>query len=280
MKVIERMDVLLSYLADLKRNGERLAFVPTMGNLHDGHLKLVKQGKLLAERVIVSIFVNRRQFGVNEDFESYPRSLKEDIAGLEKIGADVLYVPQVETEVFGDNYSLKLDIPSLTHVLCGASRPDFFGGVLAVVSQFFLQIRPDFAIFGKKDYQQFLVVSALAKSLNIGIEVVGVETVREESGLAMSSRNNYLNQDDRKNASFIYKTLLYGKEKALNGLDIQDIIKEMEAKLLHNGISKIDYLEIRDKENLSLISNLKPGRGVIFFAGFFKDVRLIDNIEI
>jgi pantoate--beta-alanine ligase len=280
MEVIRTKESLFHALEKLKKLQTKLAFVPTMGNLHDGHLKLVEAGKRLADNVVVSIFVNKKQFGANEDFDSYPRTEMQDIEKLEKAGVALVYAPKNETEIFGNHFSLTLDVPSLTNVMCGACRPHFFGGVLAVVSKLFLQIKPNFAIFGKKDYQQFLVVSALAESLEIGVEVVGIETAREESGLAFSSRNNYLSSQDRQKASFIFQALLDAKTSLINGEDLNSVLLKTSKTLQENGIEKLDYLEVRSAKNLNLVEsfNLKE-KPVIFFAGFFKGVRLIDNLE-
>jgi pantoate--beta-alanine ligase len=190
-------------------------------------------------------------------------------------------LPKNEAEIFGHHFSLKLDVPHLTPYLCGGLRPNFFGGVLAVVSKLFLQIKPDFAIFGKKDYQQFLAVSALADSLEIGVEVVGIETVREQNGLAFSSRNNYLNAEDREKAGFIFKLLSGAKADLINGETLDDVLSKTAKKLKESGIEKLDYLEVRNAKNLSLIDNFDPKeKSIIFFAGFFKGVRLIDNLEL
>ena len=281
MEVVRTRESLFHALEKLKKLQTKLAFVPTMGNLHNGHLKLVEAGKRLADNVVVSIFVNKKQFGVNEDFDSYPRTEAEDIEKLEKAGVSLVYIPKNEAEIFGHHFSINLDAPNLTNVMCGASRPNFFGGVLAVVSKLFLQIKPDFAIFGKKDYQQFLVVSALADSLEIGVEVLGIETVRENNGLAFSSRNNYFSVEDREKASFIFKALSNAKISLINGESIKSVLSKTAKQLEDNGIEKLDYLEIRNAKNLNLIENFDPKeKSVIFFAGFFKGVRLIDNLEL
>ena len=281
MKIVRTKQELTQIINELKQNGTKIAFVPTMGNLHNGHITLVKKGREYADFVIVSIFVNKKQFGANEDFASYPRTEAEDIAKLKEAHANLVYIPKDEGEIFGENFSLTLDVPHLTKCLCGISRPNFFGGVLAVVTKLFLQVKPDFAIFGKKDYQQFLVVSALAKSLDIGIEVVGVDTVREAKGLALSSRNNYFKEEDREKANFIYAILSKVKSELLNGRELKSVLQKASLELLENGIERIDYLEVRNSHSLSLIESFNANeKAILFFAGFFKGVRLIDNIEI
>lgn len=281
MEIVKSKERLLLSLEKLKKFQSKTAFVPTMGNLHDGHIKLIETSKRLAEHTVCSIFVNKKQFGASEDFESYPRTEEADIERLEKAGCSLLYLPRTEADVFGSagQFQLKLDVPSLTNSLCGLSRPDFFGGVLAVVLKLFLQIKPDFAVFGKKDYQQFLVVSALAKALDIGIEVVGIDIVREASGLALSSRNNYFTGQDRAKASFIYQELSSFKQRT--GLTLEQNLAISKQNLINEGIEKIDYLEIRSGRDLTLLSELTPDKKpILFFAGFFRGVRLIDNIEL
>ncbi len=280
MEIVKTREALFYALEKLKKLQTKIAFVPTMGNLHEGHIKLVEAGKRLGENIVVSIFVNKKQFGENEDFTSYPRTEEEDIEKLKKAGVSLVYIPKSEAEIFGHGFDLKLDIPHLTNQLCGAFRPNFFTGVLAVVSKLFLQIKPDFAIFGKKDYQQFLVVSKMAESLEIGIEVVGIDTVREQSGLAFSSRNNYFSSEDRLKAGFIHNVLTEIKVKISSGNSLENALNEGKNQLLQNGIEKLDYLEIRSGKDLKILTNYeKHQKPVIFFAGFFKGVRLIDNLE-
>lgn len=281
MKIVKTKDALLKELENLKKFDEKLSFIPTMGNLHEGHLKLVEVGKRLAKYTVVSIFVNKKQFGENEDFEAYPRTEEADIKKLEEAGVNLLYIPKSEGEIFGSEFSLKLDTPLLTNCLCGVVRPNFFGGVLAVVMKLFLQIKPDFGIFGKKDYQQFLVVSALAASLDIGIEVIGVETRREENGLALSSRNNYFSFEQRQGLGFIYTSLMNAKKKLEDGENLEKILAE-EVKILEaKGIEKLDYLEVRSAKGLKLLSTFeRSAKPILFFAGWINSVRLIDNIEL
>lgn len=281
MKVLRTRNELLAEIEAIKSNHETIAFVPTMGNLHLGHISLVLEGKKHAKYVIASIFVNKKQFGQNEDFANYPRTELEDIEKLKEAKVDAVYIPSSEKEIFGEDFSLKLDIPHLTNCLCGVSRPNFFGGVIAVVMQFFIQIKPDFTIVGKKDYQQFLVISALAKSLNLGINVVGVSTKREDNGLAMSSRNNYFKPEDKERAKFIFEILNTARLDLLNGGTISGVLSKIEPELEKNGIEKLDYLEIRRQGNLNLVETfIKEDKSILFFAGFFKGVRLIDNIEL
>ena len=280
MEIVRSKEGLLQSLEKLKKFQSKVAFVPTMGNLHAGHLKLIETSKRLADHTVCSIFVNKKQFGENEDFTSYPRTEAEDIEKLKSAGTSLLYLPRNEADIFGGSFNLKLDIPHLTNCLCGLSRQNFFSGVLAVVLKLFLQVKPDFAVFGKKDYQQFLVVSALAEALDIGTQVIGIETIREGSGLAMSSRNNYFNAEDRSYLGFIYQELLHFKERFAN-LEIEKNLNIAKESLTKQGIEKLDYLEVRSGKNLLPITNPQQDKKpVLFFAGFFKGVRLIDNIEL
>ena len=280
MEIVRTKDELLKSLEKARKFGLKVSFIPTMGNLHDGHLKLIEAGKRLAEIIVVSIFVNKKQFGEKEDFENYPRTEEEDLTKLEASQASIVFIPRSESEIFGSHFNLNLDVANLTNCLCGISRPHFFGGVLSVVMKFFLLIKPEFAIFGKKDYQQFLIVSALAESLEIGTEVVGIETVREGNGLAMSSRNNYFSLAERSNLEFINKILSDVKENLLTQ-SLEEALSKAKKELNEAGVEKLDYLEIRSGRGLSLITDYKPEmKPIIFFAGFVKGVRLIDNLEL
>lgn len=280
MEIVRTREELLQSLERARKFGLKVSFIPTMGNLHEGHLKLIEAGKRLAEIIVVSIFVNKKQFGEKEDFENYPRTEEEDLAKLEAAQASIVFIPRSESEVFGSYFNLNLDVANLTNCLCGISRPHFFGGVLAVVMKFFLLIKPEFAIFGKKDYQQFLIVSALAESLEIGTEVVGIETVRESNGLAMSSRNNYFSLEERDNLKFINQILIDVKEN-LKTQSFEEALKKAKNELNKAGVEKLDYLEIRNGRDLTSITEYSPEmKPIIFFAGFVKGVRLIDNLEL
>jgi pantoate--beta-alanine ligase len=281
MEVLRTKKELLIALQKARLNNFQISFVPTMGNLHKGHLALVKKAQEKTNFVIVSIFVNKKQFGQNEDFANYPRTENEDIQNLKNAGVDLVYIPQNEKEVFGDNFNLSLDIPNLTKCLCGLSRPNFFGGILAVLTRLFIQIQPNYAIFGKKDYQQFLIVLHLVESLGLDTQIIGENTVREESGIALSSRNNYLKQKDRLKASFIFNILQEVKVNLFKGLNLQEILDNAKLKLQTNGIQKLDYLEVRSIKDLSEIKNFDSNdNAVLFFAGYFQNVRLIDNLEL
>lgn len=275
-------------LQKYKKAQAKIAFVPTMGNLHEGHISLIHVAQRVADVVVVSIFVNPKQFSPNEDLDSYPRTINADLEKLEYAHVNIAYIPKDATEIYGKNdFTLSLDVPSLTSCLCGISRPHFFSGVLAVISKLFLQIRPDFAIFGKKDYQQYLVIKAFAESLDLGIEIIAADTVRESSGLAKSSRNGYLSSAQAQIASKIHFELTNIANSINSAQDItqeflQNLLKCAKENLLKSGFKSIDYLEIRNAKNLRIpqATDIKNAPHRIFFAGNLESVRLIDNIEV
>ena len=248
------------------------ALVPTMGNLHEGHLSLVKYAKENYSKVITSIFINPLQFGKNEDFSSYPKTLSEDIKLLESSGCNYLFIPEA-------NFAENLDIikPKFSDVLCGLSRPKHFHGVLTIIDKFLRVIRPDACLFGLKDYQQQLIIKEYVQRKKIKTDIVSLPIVRERSGLAMSSRNNYLSDEDRKHCGIIYsclKNLALSMEK--NSLDV---LKTDAIEFLQQAGFEIDYLEIVDANNLSSVTT-KTYKFLIVVAVFYKKVRLIDNIVV
>jgi pantoate--beta-alanine ligase len=258
----------------LRNHVHDYGFVPTMGNLHAGHLSLIKTAKKYSKHVIVSIFVNPIQFGVNEDFTTYPRTLEQDIAMLESQKIDAVYVPTVEC-MYPVESKLWLDIPHLTKVLCGRFRPHFFNGVLTVLLKFCLQISPKFIILGEKDYQQFLVVKEMVNSIGFNTEVILSPIIRNQNGLALSSRNSYLK--DTHNAEKINKILFKAMHNIIDTQNVLFFLEEAKKELL-SFIDDIDYLELRSNFNLeeySIDKSLKDFR--LFFAGKLEKVRLIDN---
>jgi pantoate--beta-alanine ligase len=259
----------------LRNNSHNYAFVPTMGNLHPGHLSLIQTAKKYSKHVIVSIFVNPTQFGVNEDFTTYPRTLEQDISMLESQAVDTVYVPTLEC-LYPVESKLWLDIPHLTKVLCGRSRPHFFNGVMTVLLKFCLQISPKFIILGEKDYQQFLVVKEMVMSAGFDTKVIPSPIIRNQSGLALSSRNSYLKETH--NAEKINKILFKAAQDIIDTQNVSFILEEVKKELLF-FIDDIDYLELRSNFNLEEYSgskNIKDFR--LFFAGKLEKIRLIDNI--
>lgn len=265
-----------------RSGGEHIALVPTMGNLHDGHLRLVHEARENSDRVVASIFVNPMQFvdtdGDLGDFDQYPRTLKEDQQKLAAV--DVVFTPAV-TEVYpgGFENETRVEVPSISDILCGAYRPGHFVGVATVVAKLFNMVQPDTAFFGEKDFQQLLVIKRMATELCFPVEVVGVPTVREEDGLAMSSRNQYLGTTERKRAATIYQILLWVKEQLQAGeTDFDALENEASQKLESDGF-KLDYVAIRRADNLQAATS-KDLSLVILIAAWPGNARLIDNMRV
>jgi pantoate--beta-alanine ligase len=257
---------------------DRIAFVPTMGCLHEGHLSLIRKAKRLADIVVVSIYVNPTQFGPNEDFDAYPRTFEQDCELCEKEGVEIIFHPENLYPADGIKVSLKVD--ELDSVLCGASRPGHFDGVVTVVNMLFNIVQPDIAIFGEKDYQQFAIISRMGNDLQMNIEIIGAETLRETDGVAMSSRNRYLSKDDRNKAPHLHETLQSMKALFEQGeMDTGRLITLGKAKLSDADIDP-EYLEIRDAQNLKSVEQLGDGPARIFIAAKIGNTRLIDNITL
>ncbi len=260
--------------------GKTIGFVPTMGYLHEGHMSLVKKAKKDNDVVFVSIFVNPAQFAPNEDLDKYPRDIKRDEEMLKKEGVDFLFYPTVEN-MYPDNFQTYVTVEKLTKVLEGASRPTHFRGVTTVVNKLFNITKPHRAYFGKKDAQQLIVIKRMVKDLNMDIEIVGMPIVREEDGLAMSSRNKYLNQEERKEAICLYESLQKAKELIESGIeDAQQIRNEMDAVINSYKIPRIDYININSLTSLDELKEVKKGDTLISLAVFVGKTRLIDNLWI
>ncbi|ABI55919.1 pantoate--beta-alanine ligase [Alkalilimnicola ehrlichii MLHE-1] len=280
MKRLKRTADLRALVADWRREGLRVGLVPTMGNLHEGHLALAEYLAPHCDRLVTSIFVNPLQFGPNEDYESYPRTFGEDCAGLEARGVDAVFAPPVE-EMYrgGVRQATRVEVGALAERLCGISRPGHFTGVATVVVKLFNLVQPDVAVFGRKDYQQLRVIEQVVSDLNIPVEVRGMPTVREPDGLAMSSRNGYLTQQERHIAPGLYRTL-QGMAKRIRAGD--DDYRRLEARgramLAEQGFQP-DYLEVCRADDLTPAA---PGdRGlVVAGAAWLGRARLIDNIEL
>jgi pantoate--beta-alanine ligase len=264
--------------------GKRIGFVPTMGNLHAGHCQLVTQAKGRADIVVVSIFVNPLQFCANEDFGSYPRTLQADCDQLRTVGADVVFAPAVD-EMYPDFNGQDLmqqvivQPPPLADILCGASRPGHFAGVATVVTKLFNMVKPDLAVFGKKDYQQLMVIRTMVRQLNFGVEIFGVDTMREPSGLAMSSRNGYLTPEQKHQAAQLYAQLQQVRTALKHGRrDYVTLCQESISNLEKQGW-QVDYVDIRSQKDLSDPSPDKTEL-VILAAAKLGNTRLIDNCEV
>ena len=267
--------------AELKKSERKIAFIPTMGALHEGHLALVKKGREISENVVVSIFVNKSQFNDPSDYEKYPRQVAKDLELLKKSGATQVFLPE-SPEIFKDDFAFKLLPTKLVDCLCGSSRPGHFDGVALIVAKLFNIIKPDIAIFGEKDFQQVAIIKKLVEDFNFDLEILGHEIIREESGLAMSSRNQRLSESSKIKAAEIFLTLNEIKNEVKKSPnEIEKILQKKREELLNKGFKKIDYLEIREEKNLTLVTNLdnqKPSR--IFIAVYLDDVRLIDNMRL
>ncbi|MEZ0210219.1 MAG: pantoate--beta-alanine ligase [Methylophilus sp.] len=264
--------------------GNRIGFVPTMGNLHAGHCQLVSQAKSRTDIVVVSIFVNPLQFGANEDFGSYPRTLQADVEQLRAVGADVVFAPGVD-EVYPDFNGQDLmqqvivQPSSLADILCGASRPGHFAGVATVVTKLFHMVKPDLAVFGKKDYQQLMVIRSLVRQLNFGIEILGMDTMREPSGLAMSSRNGYLTAQQKNQAAQLYAQLQGMRTALQHGRRDYIALCQGSISVLKQQGWQVDYVEIRSQLDLSEPSEDETEL-VILAAAKLGSTRLIDNCEV
>jgi pantoate--beta-alanine ligase len=263
----------------LRTDGAKVALVPTMGALHDGHLTLVDEAKRKADRVIVSIFVNPAQFAPHEDFNSYPRTLNTDLAKLAPEGVDLVWAPNGAV-MYPDGYvsRIGLDGPAVAG-LEDTYRPHFFGGVATVVGKLFNQCRPDFAMFGEKDYQQLKVVTRMAKDLDMRVKVVGVPTVREPDGLAMSSRNAYLSSEERKTATVLIKEMKAAASQIKRGTTIEAALKAGRKAIADAGFA-LDYLDVRHAENLAPVKSAKDGPLRMLVAAKIGRTRLIDNIKV
>jgi len=277
-KLFKKIKEIRGFLKELRCNGSNLSvgFVPTMGYLHKGHMELVKLSKLQNEITVVSIYVNPIQFGVGEDYERYPRDLERDLAMCEDAGVDVVFAPE-DQEMYPQLPSVKIDIPGLTDRLEGAYRPGHFNGVAIVVLKLLHTVQPDRAYFGEKDYQQLKVVERLVKDLSLPVEVVPVPTVREEDGLACSSRNVYLSPEERQSASAIYRSFLLAQKLFQSGNTDANLLKEAirDFLLKHPHVRKIDYVEITDEE-LNPVEEVKEGYRILV-ALYVGNTRLIDN---
>jgi pantoate--beta-alanine ligase len=255
------------------------ALVPTMGALHDGHVSLVRLAKRRAAKVVVSIFVNPTQFAPSEDFSSYPRTWKADVAKLAAEDVDLIWNPDVKT-MYPDGFATKIltEGPAFAG-LEDRFRPHFFGGVTTVVGKLFTQVRPDVAVFGEKDFQQLRVVSRMAADLDLGVRVIGSKTVRERDGLAMSSRNVYLSPEERRAAPALYRAMKESAGRLRNGDDVKAAMAG-GAKLVADAGFKLDYFEVRHAETLAPIASAKDGPMRILVAAIIGKTRLIDNVAV
>ncbi len=279
MEIIDRVREMQETSRRWKVEGKTIAFVPTMGFLHEGHLKLVEEGRRRAKIVVMSIFVNPTQFGPGEDFEKYPRDLGKDKKLAESCGVNILFVPAAE-EIYPPGDQSKVVVTELTRGLCGPFRPGHFLGVTTVVGKLFNIVQPDAAIFGEKDYQQLIVIKRMVTDLKWPIEIVGVPTVRESDGLAMSSRNSYLEKRERDEALNLSRALERAQKMVKKGeKDTEKILNEVKSILLAGKQTTLDYAEAVDPETLQPLTKIKD-RARLIMAARINGKRLIDNGEL
>lgn len=266
-----------------RNKGQRIAFVPTMGNLHDGHLSLVELAKQHADRVVVSIYVNPLQFAPDEDFASYPRTLEEDMAKLEVIDVDLVFIPHSE-QIYpeGEHASCFVEVPVLSHIIEGEFRPGFFRGVATVVLKLFNLVQPDIAVFGEKDYQQLMIIRQMVTDLCLPIEIIGGTTRREPDWLAMSSRNTYLTAEEREKSVLLSLALKNAKQQIDSGSDFETVEAESIMFLSEHGF-KVDYVTVREASTLKKVSGRELDEKyevIILAAARIGTTRLIDNIKL
>lgn len=278
MDTYKTVESLRRQVADWRRQGLRIGFVPTMGNLHAGHFALVDLARQHSDKVVASIFVNPTQFGPNEDYARYPRTPDSDIAGLASKNCDALLLPSVEEMYpFGTMGCVQMHVPGITDILCGAHRPGHFNGVAQVVARLFNMVQPDVAVFGRKDYQQLQVIRYMTSEMSFPVKIVPAPTLRETDGLAMSSRNQYLQGDERQTAAFVYQTLQFMREQCSLGLPIGMTEDQAEQRLSMAGFT-VDYAEIRRSDLSRPKAPNEPGLLALVAARLGR-TRLIDNLE-
>lgn len=285
MLIVDNNEALRDNLAECRSRNQTIGLVPTMGNLHAGHIALVKKAQALADVVVVSIFVNPMQFGQNEDFNTYPRTLGTDSLALCNVKTDYLYAPTSDQLYLNNNQQALAEqqttvyVPGLSEQLCGEFRPGHFQGVTTIVAKLFNLVQPDVAVFGEKDFQQLLVIKRMVSDLNYAIKIVGVATIREKNGLAMSSRNQYLQAGEREQAAELYRTLLRVQERIERGNRNYQVLEKMAMQELRDVGFQPEYVAIRASSNLSL-PEVHTTDLVILVAAYLGNARLIDNLRL
>jgi len=276
MITIESISEMQQWSLQQKAAGRTIAFVPTMGFLHEGHFSLLVEGRKRSDLLVLSIFVNPAQFGVGEDLDTYPRDLVADTRLAVKAGVDVLFIPST-TQMYPRGYASWVDVEGITEVLCGASRPGHFRGVTTVVNKLFNLVQPDLALFGNKDFQQLAVIRRMALDLNLPIQIVGMPIVREPDGLALSSRNSYLSPDERRQALTLSTAISVARQAVTDGLrDSAEILTRARARIEMNPAARIDYLQICHQFSLQDQTQIDAD-SVLLLAVFIGKTRLIDN---
>ncbi len=279
MRIADNVEQLRDILKFWRKQGLKIGFVPTMGYLHEGHQSLIKRAAEENDKVVVSVFVNKMQFGPNEDFAAYPRDLERDAKKCKEAGANLIFHPSHE-EMYQSDFSSFVDMTDLTEGLCGKTRPDHFRGVCTVVTKLFNIVRPDKAYFGQKDAQQLAVITRMVRDLNMDIEIVGCPVVREEDGLAKSSRNTYLSEEERKAALVLFQSLKLAKEKIEAGETCAEAVKACICeRIAVEPLAKLDYAEVVSWPNLKEVE-IMDGPVLVAIAVYIGKTRLIDNFII
>ena len=282
MQTVNRLSALREAVDELRAGGP-VALVPTMGALHDGHMALVRQAREKAAGVVVSIFVNPTQFGPNEDLDAYPRQMEEDARLLRAEKVDLLWAPTVE-EIYPQGFATTISVAAISETLCGASRPGHFDGVATVVAKLFNRVRPDMAFFGEKDWQQLAVIRRMATDLDLTrplpSQIIGVPTVREADGLAMSSRNRYLSPENRERAAALPREMRRAVEALSSGSPAAPALADMRKALLAAGFDSIDYAELADAATLTPLDRARGAAARLFVAARIGGTRLIDNVAV
>jgi len=283
VQTVKALEMLRTAVGQLRSGGARIALVPTMGALHEGHLTLVRRAREVADHVVASIFVNPRQFGANEDLDAYPRQLAADAAMLEAEGCALLWAPTAEV-MYPPGFAANISVAGVSDGLCGAARPGHFDGVATVVCKLFNQVQPDAALFGEKDFQQLAVIRAMARDLDLthprAGAIIGVPTVREADGLAMSSRNRYLAPDQRAAAAALPRAMLAAIAAIEGGANVAVELAEMEAAITAAGFSSVDYAVLADLDTLTPLAALGHGPARLLVAARIGGTRLIDNMAV
>jgi len=278
VQIIRDIATLRRAVAALKQGGKSVALVPTMGALHDGHLSLVRMGRRVADHVVASIFVNPTQFGPNEDFAAYPRDEARDAALLVEEKVSLLWAPDIDA-MYPEGHGTHIEVAELGADYCGAARPGHFDGVATVVAKLFNQVRPDIAIFGEKDWQQLAIIRRMARDLDFAVDILGAPIARDADGLALSSRNAYLSQDERAAAASFPAALKAAAAAIARGADVDDSLAKAEAAILAGGFASVDYVAVADANSLRRLDDFRPPARLLAAARIGK-TRLIDNLAI